>query len=159
MLCQADAAEKVRKWLGQFFAASKETEHEQLWNYILSLESPDVDGGGAQAFYRGKRGAGAQSGDRLGRLRRVATRYGRDPKEIAAADHKYFDRGAESRVYDTGEGTVIKVRRLDMDTQIEAARRLTEARRNASEDEWTADDEARFREQEEVGAALEDEDL
>ena len=95
------------------FAASKGTEHEQLWNYIISLESPDVDGGGAQAFNRGKRGAGAQSGDRLGRLRRVATRYGRDPKEIASRTHKYLDRGAESRVYDKGDGTVIKVRRLD----------------------------------------------
>ena len=25
-------------------AASQGAEHEQLWNYILSLESPDVDG-------------------------------------------------------------------------------------------------------------------
>lgn len=95
------------------FAASKGTEHEQLWNYILSLESPDVDGGGAQAFDRGKRGAGAQGGDRLGRLRRVATRYGRDPKEVASGTHKYLDRGAESRVYDKGDGAVIKIRRLD----------------------------------------------
>ena len=43
----------------------------------------------------------------------MATRYGREPGEIASEDHKYFDRGAESRIYDTGEGTVIKVRRLD----------------------------------------------
>ena len=94
-------------------AASQGAEHEQLWNYILSLESPDVDGGGAETLNRGKRGEGSQSGDRLGRLRRVATRYGRDPKEVAAKDHKYFDRGAESRIYDKGDGNVIKVRRLD----------------------------------------------
>ena len=95
------------------FAASKGTEHEQLWNYILSLESPDVDGGEAQAVEGGKGGKNPQSGDRLGRLRRVATRYGRDPKEIASADHEYLDRGAESRVYDKGDGAVIKIRRLD----------------------------------------------
>ena len=95
------------------FAASKGTEHEQLWNYILSLESTEMDGGGAEEVSGGKCGAGAQGGDRLGRLRRMATRYGRDPKELATADHKYFDRGAESRVYDRGDKTVIKVRRLD----------------------------------------------
>ena len=94
-------------------AASKGAEHEQLWNFILSLESPDVDRGGAQAVKRGQGGADPQGGGRLGRLRRVATRYGREPGEIASEDHKYFDRGAESRIYDTGEGTVIKVRRLD----------------------------------------------
>ncbi len=94
-------------------AASKGTEHERLWNYILSLESPDMDGGGAEAVDRGQRGENSQGGGRLGRLGRVATRYGRDPKEIAAADHKYFDRGAESWIYDSGNGTVIKVRRLD----------------------------------------------
>ena len=94
-------------------AASQGEEHEQLWNYILSLESPDVDGGGAQAVDRGQREADTQGGGRLGRLRRVATRYGSDPREIADKEHKYFDRGAESHVYDKGDGTVIKVRRLD----------------------------------------------
>jgi len=99
-------------------AASKGAEHEQLWNFILSLESPDVDRGGAQAFDRGKREENSQGGGRLGRLGRMATRYGREPGEIASEDHKYFDRGAESRIYDKGDGNVIKVRRLnayDMD--------------------------------------------
>ena len=99
-------------------AASKGADHEQLWNYILSLESPEVDGGGAKALGKSERGQDSQGGGRLGRLRRVATRYGSDPKEIAARDHKYLDRGAESRVYDTGDNTVLKVRRLaayDMD--------------------------------------------
>ena len=95
-------------------AASKGIEHEQLWRYILSLESPDVDGGGAQTFKRGKGGADSQGGDRLGHLRRLATLYGSDPKEVAAKGHKYLDRGAESRVYDTGVGTVIKVRRFNV---------------------------------------------
>ncbi len=95
------------------FAASKGTQHEQLWNYILSLESSDMDGGGAEALDRGKGKADPQGGGRLGRLRRVATRYESDPGEVASGDHKYFDRGAESRVYDAGDGTVLKVRRLD----------------------------------------------
>ena len=43
----------------------------------------------------------------------MATRYGSDPKEIAARDHKYLDRGAESRVYLRNNDFVIKVRRLD----------------------------------------------
>lgn len=99
-------------------AASQGTEHEQLWNYILSLESPDVHGGGTEALGRGERGQNPQGGGQLGRLGRMATRYGRDPKEIAARDHKYLDRGAESRVYLRNNETVIKVRRLnayDMD--------------------------------------------
>ena len=99
-------------------AASKGAEHEQLWNFILSLESPEMDGGGAEAFNRGERDENSQGGGRLGRLGRMATRYGRDPGEIASEDHKYFDRGAESRIYDKGDGNVIKVRRLnayDMD--------------------------------------------
>ena len=95
------------------FAASKGTQHEQLWNYILSLESSDMDGGGAEALDQGKGKANPQGGGRLGRLRRVATRYESDPGEVASGDHKYFDRGAESRVYDAGDGTVLKVRRLD----------------------------------------------
>ena len=99
-------------------AASKGAEHEQLWNFILSLESPEMDGGGAEAFNRGEREENSQGGGRLGHLGRMATRYGRDPGEIASEDHKYFDRGAESRIYDKGDGNVIKVRRLnayDMD--------------------------------------------
>ena len=94
-------------------AASQGTEHEQLWNYILSLESSEMDGRGAEAFNRGKGSQDSQGGCRLGPLGRMATRYGRDPGEIASEDHKYFDRGAESRIYDAGDGTVLKVRRLD----------------------------------------------
>ncbi len=94
-------------------AASKGTEHEQLWHYILSLESPDVHSGGTEALGRGKGGADSQGGGRLGHLRRLATRYGSDPKEVAAKDHKYLDRGAESRVYLWNNDAVIKVRRLD----------------------------------------------
>lgn len=99
-------------------AASKGAEYEQLWNFILSLESPEMDGGGAEAFNRGKREKNPQGSGRLGHLGRMATRYGRDPGEIASEGHKYFDRGAESRIYDKGDGNVIKVRRLnayDMD--------------------------------------------
>ena len=61
-------------------AASKGAEHEQLWNFILSLESPEMDGGGAEAFNRGEREENSQGGGRLGRLGRMATRYGREPR-------------------------------------------------------------------------------
>ena len=66
------------------FAASKGTQHEQLWNYILLLESSDMDGSGAEALDRGKGKTHPQGGGRLGRLRRVATRYESDPGEVAS---------------------------------------------------------------------------
>ena len=97
-------------------AASGGTEHERLWNYILSLESPDIHAGGAEAVGGGEGGADPQGGGWLGRLRRMATRYEGDPKEIAAGEHKYLDRGAESSVYDAGDGTVVKVRKLPLNS-------------------------------------------
>ena len=93
-------------------AASEGTKHERLWSYILSLESSDVHAGGTEALGRSEGGTHSQDGDRLGLLRRMATRYGSDPQEIAAGEHKYLDRGAESSVYDAGDGTVVKVRKL-----------------------------------------------
>jgi hypothetical protein len=93
-------------------AASEGTEHERLWNFILSLESPEVYSGGAEKVGRSEGGTHSQGGGWLGHLRRMATRYESDPKEIAAGEHKYFDRGAESSVYDAGDGTVVKVRKL-----------------------------------------------
>ena len=95
-------------------AASGEVVHERLWNYILSLESPDVYAGGTEAVGRSEGGTHSQSGGWLGYLRRMATRYEGDPKEIAAGEHKYFDRGAESSVYAAGDGTVVKVRKLSV---------------------------------------------
>ena len=95
-------------------AASGGTEHERLWNYILSLESPEVYAGGAETVGRSEGGTHSQGGGWLGHFRRMATRYESDPKEIAAGEHKYFDRGAESSVYDAGDGTVVKVRKLSV---------------------------------------------
>ena len=95
-------------------AASGDVVHERLWNYILSLESPDVYAGGTEAVGRSEGGTHSQSGGWLGYLRRMATRYEGDPKEIAAGEHKYFDRGAESSVYAAGDGTVVKVRKLSV---------------------------------------------
>ena len=93
-------------------AASEGTEHERLWSYILSLESSEVHVGGAEAVDRSEGGTHSQDGGGMGRFGRMATRYGSDPKEIAASEHKYLDRGAESSVYDAGDGTVVKVRRI-----------------------------------------------
>ena len=93
-------------------AASGGTEHERLWNYILSLESADIHVGGAETISGGKGGTHSQGGGWLGCLRGMATSYESDPKEIAAGEHKYLDRGAESSVYDAGDGTVVKVRKL-----------------------------------------------
>ena len=72
-------------------AASEGTRHERLWSYILSLESSDVHAGGTEALDRGAGGTHSQDGDGLGRLRRLATRYGSDPQEIAAGADD-FDR-------------------------------------------------------------------
>ena len=65
-------------------AASGEVVHERLWNFILSLESPEVYSGGAEAVGRSEGGTHSQGGGWLGCLRRMATRYGSDSKEIAA---------------------------------------------------------------------------
>ena len=93
-------------------AASGGTEHERLWNYILSLESAEVLAGRGASIEGISRGDDSQGGDRLGLLGRMATRYGSSPEEVVGSGHRYFDRGAESRVYATGGNTVIKVRRL-----------------------------------------------
>ena len=92
-------------------AASEGTEHERLWNFILSLESSEVHAGGGAGVDGSEGGEHSQGGGWLGQLRRMATRYGRDPQEVKASEHKYFDRGAESCVYGAGDGTVVKVRK------------------------------------------------
>jgi hypothetical protein len=95
------------------FAASKGVRHERLWSYLLSLESPDIHAGGGQGIDGGKGGNDPQGSKGMGLVRRVATRYGRDPEEVIASRHKYFDKGVESKVYVTGGDTVIKVRKLN----------------------------------------------
>ena len=92
-------------------AASGEVVHERLWNYILSLESPEVYAGGGAGVDGGQGGEHSQGGCWLGQFRRMATRYGGNPQEVKASEHKYFDRGAESCVYGAGDGTVVKVRK------------------------------------------------
>ena len=93
-------------------AASEGTEHERLWNFILSLESSEVHAGGGAGVDGSEGGEHSQGGGWLGQLRRMATRYGRDPQEVKASEHKYFDKGAESTVYATSGKTVVKVRKL-----------------------------------------------
>ena len=93
-------------------AASEGTEHERLWNFILSLESPEVHAGGGEGVDGSEGGEHSQGGGWLGQLRRMATRYGRDPQEVKASEHKYLDKGAESTVYATSGKTVVKVRKL-----------------------------------------------
>jgi hypothetical protein len=93
-------------------AASEGTRHERLWSYILSLESSEVHAGRGASVDGISREHDPQGSDGLGRLRRLATRYGSDPQEVIGSGHRYFDRGAESFVYATGGNTVIKVRKL-----------------------------------------------
>ena len=93
-------------------AASEGTEHERLWNFILSLESSEVHAGGGAGVDGSEGGEHSQGGGWLGQLRRMATRYGSDPQEVKASEHKYLDKGAESTVYATSGKTVVKVRKL-----------------------------------------------
>ena len=63
-------------------AASGEVVHERLWNYILSLESPEVYFGGSESIHGVSREHDPQGSGWLGCLRRMATRYGRDPRGL-----------------------------------------------------------------------------
>ena len=90
-------------------AASGEVVHERLWNYILSLESPEVYFGGGESIHGVSREHDPQGSGWLGCLRRMATRYGCDPKETIGTGHRFFDRGAGSFVYATS-GRSITVR-------------------------------------------------
>ena len=94
-------------------AASEGTEHERLWNFILSLESPEVYPGGGQEGSSRIVGDASQGGGWLGQLRRMATRYESDPGELIDSSFKFLDKGAESQVY-VGEHSdrVLKVRKL-----------------------------------------------
>ena len=94
-------------------AASGGTEHERLWNYILSLESSEVHAGGSEKGAAHDGADDPKGGKGLGRFGRMATCYGSDPRELVEGSYKYLDRGAESRVYVSEDGkSVIKVRKL-----------------------------------------------
>ena len=94
-------------------AASEGTEHERLWNFILSLESSEVHPGGGQEGPSRVVGDASQGGGWLGQFRRMATRYESDPGELIDSSFKFLDKGAESQVY-VGEHSdkVLKVRKL-----------------------------------------------
>ncbi len=95
-------------------AASKGTEHERLWSYILSLGSAGADAGRREGSTARTGANVAQIRGGLDRLGSLATRYGRDPGDVIAEKGRFFDRGAESRVYLEGNGgKVVKVRRLN----------------------------------------------
>ena len=97
-------------------AASGGTEHERLWSFIISLESPEVHSGGVEGVDGGAGRENSQGGGWMGQLRRMATRYGGDPQEITAKEHKFLDKGAESIVYATSGNTVVKVRKLSLNS-------------------------------------------
>ena len=63
-------------------AASGEVVHERLWNYILSLESPEVYFGGGEEGSARDGADDPKSGGWLGCFRRMATRYGSDPRGL-----------------------------------------------------------------------------
>ena len=93
-------------------AASGEVVHERLWNYILSLESPEVYFGGGEEGSARDGADDPKSGGWLGCFRRMATRYGSDPRGLIDSSFKFLDKGAESYVY-VGEHSdkVLKVRK------------------------------------------------
>ena len=94
-------------------AASGEVVHERLWNFILSLESPEVYFGGGEEGSSRDGADDPKSGGWLGCFRRMATRYGSDPRGLIDSSFKFLDKGAESHVY-VGEhlDKVLKVRKF-----------------------------------------------
>ena len=96
-------------------AASGEVVHERLWNYILSLESPEVYFGGGEEGSARDGADDPKSGGWLGCFRRMATRYGSDPRGLIDSSFKFLDKGAESYVY-VGEYSdkVLKVRKISV---------------------------------------------
>ena len=76
-------------------AASKGIEHERLWSYILSLESSEADASGGEGKTARKGGNAEKIGGRLWRLGCLATRYGRDPRDVINEKGHFFDRGAD----------------------------------------------------------------
>ena len=96
-------------------AASGEVVHERLWNYILSLESPEVYFGGGEEGSARDGADDPKSGGWLGCFRRMATRYGSDPRGLIDSSFKFLDKGAESCVY-VGEHSdkVLKVRKISV---------------------------------------------
>ena len=92
-------------------AALEGTEHERLWNFILSLESPEVYAGGGAGVDGGQGGEHSQGGCWLGCFRRMATRYGDNPQEVRASEHKYLDKeaapGADVSVSQFGKRKIV----------------------------------------------------
>jgi len=82
----------------------KGIEHERLWSYILSLESSEADASGGEGSTARKGGNAEKIGGRLWRLGCLATRYGRDPRDVINEKGHFFDRGAEFIVYDFKPG-------------------------------------------------------
>lgn len=73
----------------------------------LSLESADMDGGGARAgaeIHGRTDGEGRQG---RGRFSGVGVRYEESPFEEFGSRLKYLNEGRESRVYDNGDGEVV----------------------------------------------------
>ena len=94
-------------------AASKGKVHEQLWSYILRLESAKVDGRAEKARGGIHKSAAERIGEALGGVSGVGEGNGwYSRSRLAGGGVQYLDRGVESVVYDNGNGMVSKVRRI-----------------------------------------------
>jgi len=70
--------------------SSNGREHDKLWNTFLFLEPAGANAGTRGSISRGEGRADSQNGNPLGAVERLATRYGRDPREvIGEASHRF----------------------------------------------------------------------
>ena len=109
----ASGALRYPKFKPAEVAATQGEQHERLWQYItsLSVESTDLHPGraGEGAEVHGRHdGSGSKGTRSFGWL---GSRYEESPFEKFGTNLKYLDAGQESRVYDLGNGEVVKVRK------------------------------------------------
>ncbi|MBO7685241.1 MAG: hypothetical protein J6V72_02585 [Kiritimatiellae bacterium] len=128
-------------------SASKGVEHVKLWENILLLERARLEARRKGAVDTGARAAHQGHSS----ARRVAESLGRSlarsPIDEIAAVHPAIGRGAESRVFDVGGGTVVKVRKIsfnDVDGAIDHLARIVYHNYLFPKDAYVLEDFARY---------------
>ena len=108
----ADGTIRDPRFRPQEAKASQGAQHEQLWKYILSLESAKMDGSGGNvraAIHGAEHSADCRGRRSLGGL---GEGYAQSPLDAYGSRYKFLDRGVESNVFDAADGTVVKVRHI-----------------------------------------------
>jgi hypothetical protein len=95
-------------------AASKDQRHDRLWREIfkLSLGSSDMDGRGIESGSRVYGKNGSRNRGTGESLRRVGSSRASSPVADFEARYKKLGSGVESEVFDTEDGSVVKVRKI-----------------------------------------------